>query len=250
MLENPSMGAQRMEGQTNVSQTRGQLLLLLIDDDAELCNMMREFFSEVGYLLDCEYNGRDGLVRALEGIYDLIILDVMLPIVNGFTVLQQLRRRKDVPVIMLTARVDPRDRIEGLDAGADDYIPKPFEPEELLARVRAVVRRARRRQPSTDSVTTFGDIQVNARKREVLRAGRKVELTALEFDILDLLIRSGGRIVSRDEIMATLFEREATPFDRSLDVHISHMRRKLERGQTLIHTIRGIGYMFRAEDQD
>lgn len=239
-----------MKEQTDAPIPPAKLSLLLVDDDAELCTMMKEFFSEVGYSLDCEYNGRAGLARAIEKPYDLVILDVMLPAVNGFTVLQQLRRRKDVPVIMLTARVAPHDRIVGLDAGADDYLPKPFEPDELLARIRAVVRRAHGRKRISDLIKTFDDISIDARTREVSRVGRRVELTALEFDILDLLIRSGGRIVSRDEIMATLFEREATPFDRSLDVHISHLRRKLERGHTLIHTIRGIGYVFSAEGQD
>lgn len=221
--------------------------LLLIDDDAELCSMMNEFFSQMGYHLECAYNGRDGLARALERPYDLVILDVMLPVVNGFTVLQQLRRRKTVPVIMLTARVRPQDRIAGLDSGADDYLPKPFDPDELLARVRAVLRRTGVPQRPEDSVRVFGDTQVNARTREAWSAGQLVELTALEFDILDLLIQSAGRIVSRDEIMATLFERQATPYDRSLDVHISHLRRKLEHGRTLIRTVRGIGYVFTAE---
>jgi DNA-binding response OmpR family regulator len=223
-----------------------QLSLLLIDDDAELCSMMKEFFSEMGHHLDCAYNGRDGLARALQNPYDLIILDIMLPIINGFTVLRQLRQRKDVPVIMLTARVRPHDRITGLDSGADDYLPKPFEPDELLARVRAVVRRVRGRQPEIDSVKTFGDIRVNAQGREVWREDQRIALTSLEFDILDLLSRSPGRIVSREEIMATLFEREETPYDRSLDVHISRLRKKLERGHAIIRTVRGIGYVFTA----
>jgi DNA-binding response OmpR family regulator len=221
--------------------------LLLIDDDAELCSMMKEFFSEAGYKLDCSYNGRDGLARALENPYDLVILDVMLPVVNGFTVLQQLRRRKEEPVILLTARIHPQDRIAGLDAGADDYLPKPFDPDELLSRVRAVLRRTGRLQRSDEAMRVFGDLAVNAHTREVWSEGEPVELTALEFDILDLLIRSAGRIVPRDEVMVALFEREATPYDRSLDVHISHLRKKLEHGRTLIRTIRGVGYVFTAE---
>jgi len=221
--------------------------LLLIDDDAELCSMMKEFFSQNGYQLDCAYNGRDGLARAVKNAYDLIVLDVMLPLINGFTVLQQLRRRKQVPVIMLTARVHRQDRIDGLNAGADDYLPKPFDPDELLARIRAVLRRAGRLEFGDDSVQTFGDVRVNVQTREVWTGGRIVDLTALEFDILELLIKSAGRIVSRDEITASLLEREATPYDRALDVHISHLRRKLGHGSTMIHTVRGVGYVFTAE---
>ncbi len=217
--------------------------LLLIDDDAELCGMMAEFFSSVGHGLDCAYNGRDGLARALEGAYDLILLDVMLPVINGFTVLAELRKRRDIPVIMLTTRVQPRDRVEGLDLGADDYLPKPFDPDELLARIRAVLRRSA--AANRDSgVKTCGEIEWNSATREVWRHGTLIDLTALEFDILELLMRSPGRIVPRDEIMATLFERLPSAYDRSLDVHISHLRKKLERGHTLIRTVRGVGYVF------
>ena len=229
------------------SEKPAPLSLLLIDDDRELCSMMKEFFCQVGHGLDCAYNGPDGLARAMKHTYDLIVLDVMLPIINGFTVLQQLRRRKEVPVIMLTARVHRQDRILGLNAGADDYLPKPFDPDELLARIRAVLRRAGRWQYGVDDpIKTFGDLQVNVQAREVWREGRMIDLTALEFDILELLIRSAGRIVSRDEITRSLLEREATPYDRALDVHISHLRGKLEHGHTLIRTVRGIGYVFTA----
>jgi two-component system response regulator CpxR len=229
-------------------EKRTQLSLLLIDDDAELCSMMKEFLGQSGHSLDTAYNGRDGLASALKNTYDLVVLDVMLPIIDGFTVLQQLRRRKEVPVIMLTARVHRQDRISGLNAGADDYLPKPFDPDELLARIYAVLRRTGRLEHvPDDSTRSFGDLRVNLQAREVRAAGRIVDLTALEFDILELLIRSAGRIVSRDEISASLLEREATPYDRALDVHISHLRQKLERGRTLIRTVRGIGYVFTAE---
>jgi len=223
-----------------------QLSLLLIDDDAELCAMMQEFFSQMDYRLDYVYNGRDGLARALQGTYDLIVLDVMLPIVNGFTVLQQLRRRKTVPVIMLTARVHRHDRILGLNSGADNYLPKPFDPHELLARIHAVLRRTGRLENSSCSVKIFGDIQIDLHTREVWCGKRLAVLTALEFDILQLLVSSAGRIVSRDEITASLLERDATPLDRALDVHISHLRTKLEQGRTLIRTVRGVGYVFTA----
>jgi DNA-binding response OmpR family regulator len=226
------------------AEKQKELSLLLVDDDAELCGMMKEFFAEAGHHLDCAYNGREGLASALNGVYDLAILDVMLPILDGFEVLQQLRRRKDLPVIMLTARVQQQDRIHGLDSGADDYLPKPFEPDELLARIRAVLRRTEPASRPESTAVVIGDIRVNAATREVWSAGVPVELTAMEFDLLEMLIRSAGRVVSRDEITAALFDREATPYDRFLDVHISHLRKKLEGGRRLIRTIRGVGYVF------
>lgn len=226
---------------------KAPLAVLLVDDDAELCGMMKVLFFEEGFKLDCAFNGRDGLARALKGSYDLIVLDVMLPMIDGFTVLQQLRRRTEVPVIMLTARVHRRDRIEGLNAGADDYLPKPFDPDELLARIRAVLRRTGRLEHSPDSIKTFGDVAVNAQTREVWSEGHLVDLTALEFDVLEMLIRAAGRVVTRDEITAALLEREASPYDRALDVHISHLRRKLASGGEMIRTIRGVGYVFAAK---
>ncbi|MGA9672640.1 MAG: response regulator transcription factor [Terracidiphilus sp.] len=225
-----------------------QLSLLLVDDDAELCGMMKEFFAEAGHRLDSVYNGREGLARAMQGAYDLVILDVMLPILDGITVLQQLRRRRSLPVIMLTARVQQHERILGLNTGADDYLPKPFDPDELLARIRAVLRRSDASNWKESTTVTIGDIQVNNTTREVWIAGSPVELTAMEFDLLAMLMGSAGRILSRDEITAALFERAATPYDRFLDVHISHLRKKLEGGHSLIRTIRGVGYVFTGSD--
>ena len=230
----------------DTSKKLNQLSLLLIDDDRELCGMMREFFSQMGYQLDSAHNGRDGLTQALHGKYDLIILDVMLPIIGGVTVLQQLRQRKEVPVIMLTAKTHRHDRILGLNAGADDYLPKPFDPHELLARIHAVLRRTGRLEHSSNSAKVFGNIQIDFHTREVWSGNRLVDLTALEFDILQTLIHSAGRIVPRDELIASLLERDATHYDRALDVHISHLRTKLEQGRTLIRTVRGVGYVFTA----
>ncbi|HKF47633.1 MAG TPA: response regulator transcription factor [Terracidiphilus sp.] len=226
------------------SERQKALSLLLVDDDTELCGMMREYFTQAGHRLECSYNGREGLSSAMNGAHDLVILDVMLPVLDGFAVLKQLRRRKSVPVIMLTARVQQQDRIQGLDAGADDYLPKPFDPDELLARIRAVLRRSEAviQQPATE--VAIGSIRIHPATREVWSAGERVELTSTEFDLLEMLIRSAGRVVSRDEITAALFEREATPYDRFLDVHISHLRKKLDGGPRLIRTIRGVGYIF------
>jgi two-component system response regulator CpxR len=226
------------------SEKQKELSLLLVDDDVELCGMMKEFFAQAGHRLDCAHDGRSGLDCALNGAYDLVILDVMMPVFDGLTLLQQLRRRKDLPVIMLTARVQQQDRILGLNTGADDYLPKPFDPDELLARIRAVLRRADAASWKGSTVVTLGDMQVNTTTREVRVAGAPVELTVVEFDLLEMLMRSAGRIVSRDEITVALFEREATPYDRFLDVHVSHLRKKLEGSGNAIRAVRGVGYVF------
>ncbi|WP_239461476.1 response regulator transcription factor [Occallatibacter savannae] len=230
--------------QMEVLDRQRQLSLLLVDDDVELCGMMSEFFAQEGHRLECIYNGREGLTAALNGSFDLVILDVMLPILDGFEVLQRLRRRKDLPVIMLTARVQQQDRIRGLDAGADDYLPKPFDPDELLARIRAVLRRSESLARAEAEEISIGNIRLRPSTRETWLNDHLVDLTAAEFDLLEMLMRAAGRVVSRDEITAALFERQATPYDRFLDVHISHLRKKLEGGRGLIRTVRGVGYVF------
>jgi two-component system response regulator CpxR len=216
----------------------------LIEDDTELTALMRDYFSQHEFRIEAAHDGRTGLARALEGTHDLIILDAMLPVLDGFEVLRQLRKRSTVPVIMLTARVAQTDRVMGLNAGADDYLPKPFGPEELLARIRAVLRRTARPVPPSLTVEAAG-LQLDPEKRLATYHGEPLELTAFQFDILELLVRAAGRTVSRDELAAALHQRPASPFERSLDVHISHLRRKLEReGQTPIRTVRGAGYQF------
>ena len=221
-----------------------RLSLLLVDDDTELCGMMGEFFAQAGHTLECAHNGREALARALNGSFDLVLLDVMLPVLDGFEVLRQLRRRSNLPVIMLTARVQQQDRISGLNAGADDYLPKPFDPDELMARVRAVLRRTEAApRPESDRLR-IGRLELHPASRQVQSNGVDVELTAMEFDLLEMLVRSAGRVVSREEITAALFDREATPYDRFLDVHISHLRKKLTGGRKLIRTVRGVGYIF------
>ncbi len=219
--------------------------ILLIDDDVSLCNLIAEFLSAQEFNVETVHNGPRGLASAIEGSHDLVLLDVMLPVLDGFHVLQRLRQRSPVPVIMLTARNDERDRIAGLDAGADDYIAKPLRPHELLARVRAVLRRTAQQPVTIDSPIEIGDIELKPKSREVFVAGAQIEMTSFEFDILSVLMRMAGRVVSRDELAAILYHREATPYERSLDVHISHLRRKLETGGgTRIRTVRGIGYQF------
>jgi len=216
---------------------------LLIDDDAELCAMMQEFFAQSGHLLATAQDGRSGLKRVLQETYDIVLLDVMLPAINGFSVLQQIRRSKAVPVIMLTARIHRHDKIAGLNKGADDYLTKPFDPEELLARIGAVLRRANV-STSDEPVRRFEVIEINVPAREVRLGGKPIELTALEFDILELLTRRAGNPVSRDELSHSLLGRAASPYDRALDVHVSHLRDKL--GRAHIRTVRGLGYVFAA----
>ena len=210
--------------------------------------MMEEFFSSRGMSLVMAHQGEEGLTRALEGTFDLVLLDVMMPAMDGFEVLRQLRRRSAVPVIMLTARAEHEDRIMGLNAGADDYLPKPFSPDELLARVQAVLRRTGRAAALKPEVLEASGVRLNSGTREVFRDGAAVEVTSIEYDILELLVRSAGRVVSRDDLARFLYNRQANPLERALDVHVSHIRKKLERGKTLIRTVRGIGYLFTTGD--
>jgi two-component system response regulator CpxR len=223
------------------------LSILLIDDDMELSDLMREFFAARDIAVEATHDGRRGLARALSGEHDLILLDVMLPGLDGFEVLRQVRRRSPVPIIMLTARTARADRVAGLDAGADDYLPKPFEPDELIARIRAVLRRSGRPVATASEVLEVNGVRLVPGTREVWCVGSAVEITTTEFEILELMLRSAGRIISRNEMSATIYRRPASPQDRSLDVHVSHLRKKLGAMGGLIRTIRGVGYLFCAE---
>ena len=218
--------------------------VLVVDDDAELCVLIGEVLKATGeFQTEAVHDGRRGLALALERGFDLIILDVMLPVVGGFEVLKQIRKRSRVPVILLTSRAERQDRVTGLDAGADDYLPKPFWPEELLARVRAVLRRSLASSVVEPRSLEVGRLRILPEARQVWINSELVDVTGIEFDILDLLARSAGRVVSRDEIAAVLYQRPSTPFERSLDVHISHLRKKLGPEGTLIQTIRNVGYV-------
>lgn len=222
--------------------------ILVIDDDIELCSLLREFLEREGFVVLSEHSGMAGLDRALSDQPELVILDMMLPELDGFGLLRRLRQKSNVPVIMLTARGADNDRIIGLDLGADDYIPKPFNPKELVARVRAVLRRKADRMPMPSRLEVNG-VVLDPATRQVWCDGRPVEMTTVEFDILDLLVRSAGRVLSRDALMESLYNRKATPFDRSIDMHVSHLRRKLETSRTLIKTVRGVGYQFCASPE-
>jgi DNA-binding response OmpR family regulator len=217
--------------------------LLMIDDDDELCSLLEEFFRDKGIEATFAHSGRVGLDRLRNGGIDLIILDVMLPGSDGFEILKTIRTENTIPVIMLTARGEDVDRIIGLELGADDYLPKPFNVRELLARIRAVLRRERVVEPGGERVRV-GDVVMDIGSREVLCEDRPVDLTTLEFDILEMLMRAAGRVLTRDQIMEKLYDRNVGPFDRSIDVHVSHLRRKLGSGVLRIKTIRGNGYQF------
>ncbi len=220
--------------------------LLIIDDDAELCALLAEFLTREGFSVTLEYDGALGLERALAGTYALIVLDLMLPSLDGFALLKQLRVKSRVPVLMLTARGEDVDRIVGLELGADDYLAKPFNPRELVARIRAILRRVE--SPSQGRLEVNG-VTIDPGTRDVTCDGRSIEMTTLEFDILEVLMRSAGRVVSRDVLTESMYNRKATPFDRSIDMHVSHLRKKLELERTLIKTVRGVGYQFcRSQD--
>jgi two-component system response regulator CpxR len=226
--------------------------ILLVDDDAELCSLLTEFLQREGFTVDCEHEGNRGLEKALSPEVDLVVLDVMLPGIDGFEILRRLRAQSKIPVLMLTARGEDVDRIIGLELGADDYLPKPFNPRELAARIRAILRRYEQRPPATSGRLEVNGIALDPASREVIAHGKRVELTTFEFDILDMLMRAAGRVLSRDALMENFYNRKATAFDRSIDMHISHLRKKLEQGTPLIKTIRGVGYQFcrTAEDAE
>lgn len=222
--------------------------LLIVDDDAELSALIQEFLDREGFSVEFALDGLSGLDLAEKGNYDLVVLDVMLPGLDGFQILKRLRLSSRVPVLMLTARGEDVDRIVGLELGADDYLPKPFNPRELVARIRAILRR-------TEARAKRGRIEVNGvmldpGTRAVTRDGKPVDVTTLEFDILEQLMRNAGHPVSRDGLMESLYNRKATPFDRSIDMHVSHLRKKLEGASPLIKTIRGAGYQFCQSPED
>jgi len=222
-----------------------------VDDDVELAELVGEYLIREGFTLDAETDGTHALDRALSGDYQLTVLDVMLPGVNGFDLLRGIRAASQVPVLMLTARGDDVDRIVGLELGADDYLSKPFNPRELVARIRAILRRTQTEaRVAGDRVAdTLGidDVAMDLGRRTVRRAGESVELTAVEFTLLELLLRAAGAVVRRDELARGALGRALLPFDRSIDVHVSRLRKKLgprPGGGERIATLRAVGYMY------
>jgi two-component system response regulator CpxR len=232
------------QGPTSASEAaQAGVSLLLVDDDLDLCDMLHGFFTQRGIRLEAVNDGCSGLTRALSGGHDLVLLDVMLPDLDGLEMLRLVRRQSRVPVIMLTARTAQADRVAGLDAGADDYLSKPFGTAELLARVRAVLRRTGE-LPKEIDVLEVGGVRLLPSAREAFADGMAVTLTTVEYDILEFLVHAAGRVVSRDELSIALYRRRSTRFDRTLDMHISNLRRKLGGHGALIRTVRSVGYLF------
>jgi two-component system response regulator CpxR len=222
--------------------------VLVVDDDVELCGLVQEYLTAEGFSLKAVHDGEQGLQQALTNEYALVVLDVMLPGINGFEVLRRIRSVSKIPVLLLTARGEDVDRIVGLEIGADDYLPKPFNPRELVARIRAILRRTK--PASADGVPevlSVGDVELDPATRSVLRAGQPVDLTSVEFNLLEVLLREAGRVVTRERLVNAVLSRKFMPFDRSIDMHVSKVRRKLgdsEENGDHIKTIRGVGYMF------
>lgn len=232
--------------------------ILLIDDDMELCSLLAEYLADEGFDLETCHDGRAGLDRSLSQAHDLIILDVMLPGCNGFEVLKKLRKQSDIPVLMLTARGEEVDRIVGLEIGADDYLGKPFNPRELVARIRAIFRRVQPPESSPDTSEAparlcVDDIEMEPGTRQVLRNGKALDLTAVEFNLLRVLLASAGSVVSREELNQAVLGRPYSPLDRSIDVHVSKLRKKL--GEKIgrverIQAVRGEGYLYASVRKD
>jgi two-component system, OmpR family, response regulator CpxR len=223
--------------------------ILIIDDDEELCELVSEYLSVEGFTTEAVHDGESGLQKALSNDYELAILDVMLPRKNGFDVLRELRKSSKLPVLMLTAKGDDMERIVGLEIGADDYLPKPFNPRELVARLRAVLRRVNDGEEKKLSAEAFtvDDIEVSLTGRTAKIGGTELNLTAVEFDLLVALLEQAGKIVKKEDLSQRVLDRRLSPFDRSLDMHVSNLRKKLgpraDDGER-IKTIRSVGYIY------
>lgn len=225
--------------------------IIIIDDDEELCELVSEYLTVEGFEVSSVNDGESGLAAALSGEYDMAILDVMLPKMNGFDVLRNLRLESKLPVIMLTARGDDMERIVGLEIGADDYLPKPFNPRELAARLRAILRRAAGDESEGSSDTTekisVDGVELTPASRVVTVDGVEINLTSVEFELLRALLSEAGKVVRKEDLSESVLERKLSAFDRSLDMHISNLRKKLgtrSDGSDRIKTIRSVGYIY------
>lgn len=221
--------------------------ILIIDDDVDLCELVQQYLKGEGFQVDTVHDGTQGLQRAQEGDFALVVLDVMLPGMGGLDVLRSLRQKSRVPVLILTARGEDVDRIVGLEIGADDYLAKPFNPRELLARIRAILRRADGGRPHELGRLAVGDVEMDLGAHTVRRNGELIELTAVEFSLLERLLRAAGNVVTRETLAQEVLGRKFVAWDRSLDVHVSKIRKKLgERvaGRERIKTVRGVGYIY------
>lgn len=227
--------------------------ILLIDDDEELCELVSEYLAVEGFAVEAVNDGAGGLAEAAKEKHDLVVLDVMLPKMNGFDVLRNLRETSKIPVLMLTARGDDAERIVGLEIGADDYLPKPFNPRELAARIRAILRRVSEQEENkraSGEKIQVEDIEVSLAARSAKRSGEDLGLTAVEFDLLVALLREAGKIVKKEDLSEQVLDRKLSPYDRSLDMHVSNLRKKLgfrADGEERIKTIRSVGYIYTLE---
>ena len=226
--------------------------VLIVDDDVQLCRLLSERLATEGFTIEVVHDGVRGLERALSADHALVILDLMLPGLGGFDVLKRLRAKSPVPVLILTARGEDVDKILGLEIGADDYVPKPFNPRELIARIRAILRRTAHTSAPSGPLTA-GDLSLDPHSREASQGGVLLNLTSIEFTLLESLMRQAGHIVTREQLTESVLGRKLGPFDRVIDVHVSNIRKKLgasEHNQR-IKSVRGSGYLFalRAEDK-
>jgi len=223
--------------------------ILLIDDDIGLSDLLSQLLELEGFALSQAYDGEQGLMMAQQQDFDLILLDVMLPKLNGFEVLRALRQRKQTPVLMLTARGDEIDRVVGLEIGADDYLPKPFNDRELVSRIRAILRRAQTTQQDSQAheMMQFGDLRLDPTRQETYCNEQLIILTGTEFSLLFNLVEKSGELVTKDSLSENVLGKKLMPFDRSLDMHLSNLRKKLpERkdGRPRVKTLRGKGYIW------
>jgi two-component system phosphate regulon response regulator OmpR len=226
--------------------------LLIIDDDARLAAMVSDYLTAAGFVVEHRVTGREGLAALEQAAFDAIILDVMLPDIDGFEVCRSVRTRAQTPILMLTARGEELDRIVGLEIGADDYLPKPFSPRELQARIRAILRRARVAVQAQPKSKRFGRLQIDPESRMVRIDGEERALTSYQFDLLAALAGNAGRVLNRERLMDLVKGEELEAFDRSIDVHISRIRSAIEddpKHPRRIITVRGAGYVF-AKKQD
>ena len=227
--------------------------LLIIDDDARLAALVSDYLSAAGFLVERRLTGRDGLAALERGEFDAVILDVMLPDIDGFEVCRQIRMRADTPILMLTARGEETDRIVGLELGADDYLPKPFSPRELQARLRAILRRGRATPRGGESGLSFGRLHIDRESRLARIDGEEVSLTSYQFDLLVAMAENAGRVLNRERLLDLVKGEEGEAFDRSIDVHISRIRSAIEddpKHPRRILTVRGAGYVFAKRQDD
>jgi len=215
--------------------------ILIVDDDVELCELLAEYLGAEKFEIESVHNGVEGAQRALSEDFSIIILDIMLPGINGLEALKQIRSSKDTPVIMLTAKGEDIDRIIGLEIGADDYLPKPYNPRELLARIKAILRRSGSETKATKDEITNGDLTLDRGKLVAFYKDEDKGLTGAEFNVLEILTKNAGNVVKREEIAKEVLGRSLSPFDRSIDVHISNIRKKIGKNE-IIKNVRGVGY--------